>query len=295
MEEGTGIDLLDYIGKHNIKTPAIMVTALGTKDVLVKTLSYRPFGFIEKPFTQECIETLVSTALKTKEENDKMENLAILGATMGEIVHEISNPLTVLDMRIDELTDSSSQSAADTDKLKNPIKKIKDIITSTKDSIRRDYNRFNLKSCLQEATEEFEARAQSRVSISVEGNLDCEVIGDKNRIRQVIVNLVNNAIDAALGGEEKWVKIRFEQDLSMGNVNIKISDSGPGIPKEFRERLFHPLFTTKGKAGTGFGLNIAKKIAVEHGGNVFLDTASNHTQFVFSLPLPLKGERLPQK
>lgn len=291
MEQGTGLDLLEYMKKQVIKTPTIMVTAFGTKELLMKTVGLHVYGFIEKPFTRETIEDLVKTALQTKEQDDKIESLALLGAAMGEIVHEISSPLTVLDLRIQELNETPAH--ADTDKMKRSVEKIKRIITSTKDAIRREYTQFKLSTSLKEARDEYEIRArQAGVSVSVEGDFDCDILGDKNRIRQVLVNLVNNAIDAAAESKGRWVNLQHEGDLITSNVNILVTDSGSGIPKELLDQLFQPLFSTKGKAGTGLGLSISKRIAVEHGGNIFLDTAHPQTRFVFSLPIPSKKEKL---
>ncbi|TWW09915.1 hypothetical protein E3A20_09620, partial [Planctomyces bekefii] len=64
-------------------------------------------------------------------------------------------------------------------------------------------------------------------------------------------------------------------------VEMTVEDSGPGIPKELREKIFLPFFTTKPKGlGTGLGLSISTKIAVAHGGSLTLDTTVPHTRFV---------------
>jgi signal transduction histidine kinase len=99
---------------------------------------------------------------------------------------------------------------------------------------------------------------------------------------QVLTNLLENGAHAA--GKGGWVEIRTGIDEQ--RVIIELSDSGPGVPAELRERIFDPFFTTKpaGK-GTGLGLSTARDIVLRHGGRLDVRSTSGRTVFRIEMPL----------
>ena len=115
---------------------------------------------------------------------------------------------------------------------------------------------------------------------------------DRDQLRQVLANLVQNAADAASAGRdagapgdgrdgEVWVHARVGVT---GVLTIEVEDDGPGMPSEVASRAFEPLFTTKRK-GTGLGLAIVTKNVAAHGGEVrFEDRAPNGTRFIVEIP-----------
>jgi C4-dicarboxylate-specific signal transduction histidine kinase len=105
------------------------------------------------------------------------------------------------------------------------------------------------------------------------------------QISQVLLNLLNNALDAVSGLPDPWVEIAAMRRA--GSVEIAVSNSGPPVPAEVRAKMFHPFFTTKesGK-GTGLGLSIARGIAAAHHGTLTFDDAAAHPRFVLTLPEP---------
>jgi signal transduction histidine kinase len=139
---------------------------------------------------------------------------------------------------------------------------------------------------LNEAQQEFSIRAlEKNVTIQINSNLSIQVVGEKLKICQIIVNLVNNAIDAAAETNEKWVRIEL-QALPQ-SARLCVTDSGQGIPEEIRPKLFQQLFTTKGNEGSGLGLNIVKKFTEELGGTIVYNAESLNTQFILNLPIIL--------
>jgi two-component system, NtrC family, sensor kinase len=285
MEQGSGIDLLDYMLKYNIKVPTIMVTSRGSKNLVLETMKYHIFGFVEKPFNQQSIQSLVEEGLKVKEEQDKIIHLAMLGTTAGELVHEISNPLSVLDLNISMLKEEGS--SPEMDKLSSPMDRIKNIIDSTRKTIKSekmgDHEIFDLNEAIEESKDEINVRSQKRkVTVSIQGNFHIKMKGDRHKIRQAVVNLVNNAIDAASGYDEKWVRVTLNRLAK--SIEILITDSGNGIPEEIQQKLFQSLFSTKGNTGTGLGLGVVRKIAKEHEGSITLNNNCKNTQFVLTLP-----------
>ena len=107
---------------------------------------------------------------------------------------------------------------------------------------------------------------------------------DEIEIEQVVVNLINNAIDAVKDLPERWIKIYILQEQD--NILLKIIDSGLGIPLQVQDKLFDPFFTTKKVGeGTGLGLSITKGILDEHGASLTIDRQASNTCFVVSFSI----------
>ena len=98
-------------------------------------------------------------------------------------------------------------------------------------------------------------------------------MGDRTQLRQVIHNLLQNALDAVVDQSDGRVRINTEvmraEDGELRAVRLEVIDNGPGIPEQVLKRAFEPYVTTKSK-GTGLGLAVVKKIADEHGARVRL-------------------------
>jgi len=107
-------------------------------------------------------------------------------------------------------------------------------------------------------------------------------MGDPVELREVLVNMIYNAVDAMPTGGE----IRLDAYESNGRVIMSIADSGTGMSAEVKSRLFNPFFTTKGKAGTGMGLAVSFGIVRRHEGSIEVDSeVGRGTTFNISLPL----------
>jgi two-component system nitrogen regulation sensor histidine kinase NtrY len=107
---------------------------------------------------------------------------------------------------------------------------------------------------------------------------------DPEQMKRVFINLIDNAIDAM--NKKGRITIRTRSDPAERRVQVEISDSGPGIPGEDRDRLFLPYFSTK-KKGTGLGLAIVDQIIRDHGGTISVqDNQPNGATFIIQLPIP---------
>lgn len=103
------------------------------------------------------------------------------------------------------------------------------------------------------------------------------------QIGQVVVNLLNNGIDAIKEHESRWIEVSVRQEAAI--LTIMITDSGHGIPETLRQKILEPFFTTKPVgSGTGLGLSISLKIMEEHGGRLRYDTSCPHTRFCMEFP-----------
>jgi signal transduction histidine kinase len=106
---------------------------------------------------------------------------------------------------------------------------------------------------------------------------------DPEQLKRVIVNLVDNAIEAM--SRDGTIVIETSRDLANSLVRIVVADTGPGIPPGEREKLFLPYYSTKGR-GSGLGLAIVRRIVAEHGGNIDVgDNAPRGTRFTIELPV----------
>jgi signal transduction histidine kinase len=109
------------------------------------------------------------------------------------------------------------------------------------------------------------------------------VVGRAVQISQILLNLLGNAYDAVEAAERRHVRITVDADAAQ--VHIAVTDSGPGIPAELRERIMEPFFTTKDVGrGTGLGLSLSRGLAELHGGDLALDATSVETRFILTLP-----------
>ena len=108
---------------------------------------------------------------------------------------------------------------------------------------------------------------------------------DGNQIQQVILNLVNNAVDALPQGGDIFIETRLNTEAK--SIEVVFEDNGIGISSEDQNRVFAPFFTTKepGK-GTGLGLSICNNVISAHNGKIVLESRiGNGTRFVVSLPI----------
>ena len=103
------------------------------------------------------------------------------------------------------------------------------------------------------------------------------------QISQVLLNLLNNAIDGICDLPEKWIQLRVEAELD--KIKFSVMDSGHGIEPDILAKIFTPFFTTKGVGkGSGLGLSISKEILEMHHGTLIYDEHAPHTCFVLSIP-----------
>jgi signal transduction histidine kinase len=125
-------------------------------------------------------------------------------------------------------------------------------------------------------------RGAEGVEIAYEPGDDTAVVADREALRKILVNVVENALDAMPGGGTVTVGYR----RSGGSAEVIIEDTGAGLSRDVQERLFEPYFSTKTN-GTGLGLAICQSLALEMGGGIRLRNRSDGTgvQAIVSLPL----------
>lgn len=254
----------------------------------------------------EMLGLLVSGVLaRQRAQRVEREQLAFLAhtskmATLGEIAagvaHEINNPLSTMSLittiirKLSEAGNLSSEAlSTQLSRFESCVERIAKIVSElrafSRDSQRDSFEVVNIRDLIEQTLDLCHARFMSHgvelivKEIPVELQAECR----GSQISQVLLNLVNNAYDAVSSSAERWVAIEVLE--SGGEIEISVSDSGPGIPPEIRQRIMSPFFTTKppGK-GTGLGLSISSNIMSDHGGKLFFDESAPHTRFVMRLP-----------
>lgn len=227
---------------------------------------------------------------RTVNHNDQ---LAMLGKSSAAIAHEIRNPLTAIRGFIQLLRPSLKQ--LDKDEYAQIILMeidrtngiIQDFLHSSKPSD-PEKTVLRISTLLRQAVLFTESEALikgCKVSLCLEQDDELMVFIDPKQFKQVLLNLIRNAMDAIQEVEGRQGHIHIESKISGTNVQIVIHDNGNGIEKTSLQRLADPFFTTKEK-GTGLGLSESYRIVKNHGGSISVESDRGiGTTFMISLPL----------
>ncbi len=228
-----------------------------------------------------------------KQRTIEASHLSSLGEMAGGIAHEINNPLAIIRGNAEvlaKLTSHDAQARPRLDKIIATVERIQKIINSMRSLSRQDYEgdfqTENLANVIEEVLVFFKEKMRSlgyRIDVQLDASI--EVNCQRVQIGQIIINLMNNAIDAIQEqkNEDGWIRLQLERRDAFAEISI--ANSGPTINEELASNLMRPFFTTKpvGK-GTGLGLSISKHFAEQHGGQLLLDLSSEHTVFILRLP-----------
>ncbi|HEX7733497.1 MAG TPA: ATP-binding protein [Ktedonobacteraceae bacterium] len=259
-------------------------------------------------------ETTEEVKRRELELREKQEQLVQAGklATLGElttgIAHELNNPLNNIGLFIGNAIDlielesvesSPERILRELSSAMQQVRKATEIITHLRTFGRAasvSYEPVWILQVIQSAVSLVQEQLRLR-QIEVQVQLPAEeivVIGNSIQLEQVFLNLLTNARDALADIPHKTITIACTVHEDM--VEIRVKDTGPGIPPEIEQRIFDPFFTTKEVgAGTGLGLSITYSIIQEHQGNILLENhAGTGALFLIQLPrareLPLERD-----
>ncbi|MBA4393080.1 MAG: hypothetical protein C0407_05960 [Desulfobacca sp.] len=224
-----------------------------------------------------------------QEQIAKSEQLAALGQLVAEISHEIKNPLVMIGGFARQLLRNTQDEKSQT-KLKiisDEVQRLENLLMELREIYRPpnlSFKSININTLLTEIYSLSKEDCESKdITIDLETDQDpLWIEGDPEKLKQVFLNLVKNAMEAL----ERGGKLVIHSRLSKDRVEISIIDNGPGIQQKDRDKLFIPFFTTKHR-GTGLGLSVSKKIIEDHtGGSLNLESQEGRGTIVkISLPL----------
>ncbi len=304
LPDGDGTSLAQKLKEMNSESEVILLTGYGTIESAAAAVRAGAWAYLLKPCdTQELLLTLEQAMRQVRLQREKAqlarraqvaEKLAAVGTLTAGLSHEIRNPLnaaalqlSVLQRRVDRLPKEIQGP------LLEPLLLVRDEIRRL-DHVLEDFMQFarptqfvpqavelsivleKVRALLANDAERREIRLECRCP---EGAV---VAGDEGRLRQLVMNLALNALDAAPRGG--WVKL--ECRTGDREVIFTIEDNGAGIPADAMHRIFEPFFTTKA-SGSGLGLPIVHAIVTQHGGSIAVENVpGGGARFTVRLPRP---------
>jgi two-component system NtrC family sensor kinase len=209
------------------------------------------------------------------------EKLASVGELAAGVAHEINTPLSNISLIADNLKMKAGSEdpalAENLNEISAQVDNASKIVTELLDFSRTreaELEELNINELVSNTLSFLRGMREERVEIVERYGEDIPLMeGEPNRLRQVFLNIINNAYDAMSGGGRLEITTGMRDPESMV---VKVKDTGKGIPEENVSKIFDPFFTTKepGK-GTGLGLSICHGIVSGHGGSIEVDSKIN--------------------
>jgi PAS domain S-box-containing protein len=221
----------------------------------------------------------ITGRLTRESEDRRREALTMLGTTVAGIAHDLNNPLSVIISRAELLlvpgVELTSQTRSDVEVIYRHARRasriIQDLLALTRQDP-RPHETVNLNEVVSRALLLVEGqmlREGKKIIVDLTADLPM-MMGNPVSLEQVLVNLLSNARDAMAAGS--IVKVRTARSNGQADwIELAVSDNGCGIPPDALSKLFRFLYTTK-PGGTGLGLWLAKRTAIEHGGTIEVDS-----------------------
>jgi PAS domain S-box-containing protein len=231
-----------------------------------------------------------------------VSRLSAMGAMATAIAHDLNQPLTAIAQYVrgckrmlggvegagkPDLAEGLEEADRNTVRASEIVRRVREFVTRGTIETRRE----NLPALIEEACRfAMNDPSAAGVDCRVRTDGDCFVFADRIQIRQVLVNLIRNAIAAMEQSPKRSIVIRTEPGPP-GYCEVSVSDTGPGIPPEAAPRIFDPLYTTRAD-GMGVGLSICRMIVEAHGGTIWIDAKAGPGATIrFTLPVaPVDGQ-----
>ncbi len=238
----------------------------------------------------------VSERKKAEEALQRTEQMKMVGELATGLAHEIKNPLAGIKASMEVLSNESTFSDEDRNVLLKVIEEIKRIEALLKELLsfaRPPVPQFTdvdvnsvIEAVLVLLAQDKQFAQNNSNGINIIRNFDKylpEITADPMQLKQVILNLIMNSIDAMPEGGTLGVRSYFDREAH--SIHIEVSDTGKGIEEKMIDKIFQPFFTTKPK-GTGLGLAITKRLVDEHNGRLsVVNCPGGGTIIRVSLPL----------
>jgi signal transduction histidine kinase len=306
MPHHTGIDLLRAVKRSHPEIEVIILTGYGQLSTAMEAVEHGAFAYLEKPFDNEAMLAKVRACLRKRQytrERRTLEYLALeanrfetIGHLISGALHDLGTPLSVISSHL-ELMTSNMERNCTIDRvhiLQKQVEHCSDLVRTTMNFLRSAPEehvpmRLNMVARL---CADFARPLLVKQRVAVVTELDpgnCHIDGDLVLVRQAVLNLINNACQA-MEGQEAPQQLRIQTYIDGDEACLVIQDSGPGVPAGDAERVFDPLFTTKGHKGTGLGLAVVRNVMERHGGWASLEPGEGRgARFVLRFPIGSKS------
>lgn len=255
-------------------------------------------GRLAKTFN-EMVERLRENR-KLQERLNEAEKSSLLGRFAATVAHEVRNSLNFINLSIDQIrakrTGTDERAARELERnlanIKEEVNRLNRLVNEFLAAGRQTPPKLapcDFRAMIQDAVTLVEKQAQSQdIEIATDLAADLpEFEADAAQMKTCFSNILTNAVQAMPnGGQIRITARRIAGQNGSGTLEIRFADTGPGIPRADRERVFAPYFSTK-TTGFGLGLAITRKIVEDHGGHIYVsDGDAPGTEMVVELPLP---------
>jgi two-component system, NtrC family, sensor kinase len=228
----------------------------------------------------EQLENANLELFRTTRKMSEFERLAAAGQTASEFAHEVGTPLNLISGHIQLLQTKFSVDSKESNRLQtinSQIERIENIVRQMLDRTRfgvSEHKSLDINNLIRKLSDVIEPTLDAN-NVELKTDLADElplISGDSERLQQVFLNLLNNALDAM----QKGGKLNISTFVDVKKVAVKFSDNGIGMTEDVRTRIFQPLFTTKERGrGTGLGLVVVKQILSEHNAEIIVESKVN--------------------
>ncbi len=231
----------------------------------------------------------ISEITRLRRSDQREKRLAAMGVMAASIAHQIKNPLGSIELFASVLRDELKGEEENRKYAVEIVRAVR-ILNNTLSNMLLFANTSRLSVehiSLEQLSEEIMSTcgfiaAERGIRLSTERLTNNDHLkGDAELMKQAIINLVMNALDAV--SDVEGAEVSLYSRNTKDSLEILVSDNGPGIPEDDIDKVFDPFFTTRPK-GTGLGLAVVSSIVKSHGGEVDVSSDSNGTTFTISLP-----------
>lgn len=321
MPGKSGIQGLKEIRKIDPEVSIIMLTGFGSLETAQEAIRHGATDYLKKPFDTDEIRKVVAGYIKRtkinrkqieatehlegltaqlQEQLDAKEELAQMGEQSSEFVHDLSNPLSVINgyaqILIQEIKDKRSRgkdiNLSYLEQIEQSVSRCRDMLTLWRERSRRadsSVKRIVLGALVSEVAgnaNPLAAEKNARVLLN-NGPGHCMIEGDNVQVFRAIQNIVGNALDAL---PEAGGVIHIDWRVDGHRALVEVEDNGGGFPADKIADLQTKHYTTKGESGgMGLGLFITKNIVEAHGGSLILTNNDSNTGALVTLAFPLLG------
>jgi two-component system, NtrC family, sensor kinase len=250
------------------------------------------------------LETTNLELWRTTRRLTQLERLAAAGQTAAQFAHEVGTPLNLISCHaqlmqaakdaspdtMDTIRDRAGIIVEQTERIERIVRRMLDRTRSETPELQSlDLNAVIGK--ITEATAPTLAERKVELVLSLAEELP-RIAGDADRLQQVFINLISNAVDAMRAGGELKIATRLEENGSATRVIAMLADTGCGMMPEVQAHIFDPLYTTKERGkGTGLGLVVVSQVMQEHGGSVSVESEPGRGS-VFRLTFPVGSREI---